>query len=156
MSSTKLYYCMQAHKGIHCSLSEFVANRIQCDTCHEYEREEAAEKAKLYAKQSRDTLGIDPKDDSLASIAYICQSLTYGEMIELGRQIYSWSTTEVTSKPIDEESLVKLIHKWSKNYGMDSNVNSSGDAITNVVSRIDDLIKSEKKEQSTMVERLRE
>ena len=51
MSSTKLYYCMQVNKGTHCSFNEDVDNRFQCQTCHDYERAEAADKAKAYAKK---------------------------------------------------------------------------------------------------------
>jgi len=133
---------MQANKGTHCSLSQDASNRQQCATCHDYEREQAADKASLYAKKN---LSSPMDQDPLAIIANICLSLTYGEMIELGKQIYSWSTTEVSGKPINEEALVKLIHEWSKNYGMDNNVSSNSNALTNTVSIIDDLIESEER-----------
>ena len=128
MSSTNPYYCMQmqSDKGMHCSFNDQPESRTQCETCHDYERAKAADKANFYRKNpSISMVETGQEDDPLGAIAHICRSLTYGEMIELGRQIYSWSTTEVSGKPIDEEALVKIIHRWSEKYGMDNTGNSS-------------------------------
>ncbi|SRR5258708_3980575 len=145
MSSTKLYYCMQANNGTHCSFNVDLPNRIQCDTCHDYERQEAANKANFYGKNpSISMIETGQEDDPLGAIAHICRSLTYGEMMTLGAEIFA--ALEEYEDTHDPNPMAKAIHKWSKNYGMDTNINSSSSAVTNTINTINDLLESDKRE----------
>ncbi len=148
MSSQEPYYCMQTKNlnGVHCSLSSVESERGQCNTCHGIAQEIAQASHGAYHGPYNKKLSPPPVDeDPLDAIAKICRSLTYGEMIDLGKQIYSWSTTKVSGKPIDEEALVKLIHVWSKNYGMDNNTSSGSNTDPNIDTAINDLLKSDGK-----------
>jgi len=103
MNMKEPYFCMQAKNPnkIHCSDSLDPDSRQQCDTCHAFELERAADEA-----------GKKP----LARIAEICRLLTYGEMLELQTQLEKHMLTAKT--------MADTIHLWSKNYGMD-NVSTS-------------------------------
>ncbi len=104
---------------IHCSDNTDPDSRQQCDTCHMFEREQAAEKA---------------EHDPLNTIASICRSLTYGEMMELGRQL-AFAHTGGSG-----ENLSKSIHKWSKNYGMDNiSDGNSSNIDSDITAAINDL-----------------
>jgi len=132
---------MQANKGTHCSFNEDLPNRIQCETCHEYERMEAADKANLYAKNK----GLPPIDsDPLEVIANMCQSLTYGEMMTLGAGVFA--ALEEYEDTHDPNPMAKAIHKWSQNYGVDNSINNSSNPNPDITATINDLYTQDRKE----------
>lgn len=129
---------MQTKNSRHCSLNEDPKDRVQCDTCHGYEREEAAEKAKVYAKKN---FPISMETDPLETIADICRSLTYGEMMELEELMNKFAQGHLQFK---EGDMAKTIHLWSQDYGMDNNnAISSGNNIANTNYRFDGLGQSD-------------
>src|SRR5258708_7162869 len=93
MNMKEPYFCMQAKNPnkIHCSDSPDVTSRMQCDTCHAFELEKAADEA----KKNKD-LALALSEDPLSDIANICRSLTYGEMLELQTQLEKHMLTAKT------------------------------------------------------------
>lgn len=142
MSSQEPYYCMQIHneKGIHCSLNTDERERVQCKTCHDIAREKAEAEHRAYHGPYNKKLLPPPVDkDPLEEIAKLCQSLTYGQMVDLQSQLEKHMLTAKT--------MAETINLWSKNYGMDSNnTDSSSSDTANIDVAIDNLLKSDKRE----------
>jgi hypothetical protein len=130
------FYCLQVTEGMgdstrHCSLNENPGDRKQCETCHDIERERAAEASNLYAKRRALPPPVEIETDPLAEIARICKSLTYGEMMEFG------SMLEKYRQP---EGMAETIYQWSESYAMDrNNPDNNLDISSDLSNSINDL-----------------